>query len=61
MTMINQDLAKGLLVFAYAASGDYKNTKALIADLINSGYSVRTANDTVLMRNEKGNGIFFHY
>ena len=60
MTMINQDVAKGLLAYAYAATGtveNYEQVKTLTGELIASGYTVGKANDIVIMFDDKGNPI----
>lgn len=53
---INQDVAKGLLAYAYAAKGDYANAQTVTADVINSGaYTIMSADDVLGGFNDASN------
>lgn len=60
INQINQNVAKGLLAYAYAATGtveNYEKVKSITEELIASGYELGKAEDIVLMRDEEGKAI----
>lgn len=48
LTQINQDVARGLLAYAYAATGNYEQVKTITGELINSGEYTLTSADAAL-------------
>ena len=48
LTQINQDVARGLLAYAHAASGNYEQVKTITGELINSGEYTLTSADAAL-------------
>lgn len=50
---VNQDVAKGILAYVYAAKGEWQQVKTLTDDVINTGgYSVMSRTEVVRMRHD---------